>query len=372
MVTREDSVPIGASHTLDRANPGGGLGLLNPGGGAVVAVGRPLRQGKSETVSLGGRSSESEVSPSEASSGVGVGGAWIVVPFLAAAMSWSRLFVGAAVDGAVDSVFVSDGCLRVAVNDALAVLSVLLLLISAAGGGCDDSVCLVSSPFFFFFVFANFPVFQGGSDCGGGVGEDEIEIRAMLRVASVGKSSSSAIFDEALEAGLFALADSGAGRAVTTTEAIGSGGFTEPRSPDACANQFATDFPPVPLLFASFCCCFCCCCCCCGCCFVTDPRPGGIPLAWPLACALAALRSDTMAVVCGIAGTCCVTEEDDGLSEGNSSTLLTLTLSGFLGGYDEAAIGNGSTGALCPDEVDVDDAGAAPSLPSCGNSFSQR
>lgn len=183
----------------------------------------------------------------------------------------------------------------------------------------------------------------------------------MLRVASVGKSSSSAIFDEALEAGLFALAGSGAGRAFTTTEAVGSCGFAKPRSPDACANQFVTDFPPVPLLFASFRCC---------CCFVTDPRPGGIPLAWPLGCALVALRSDTMPVVCGTAGPCCVAEEDDGLSEGNSSTLLTLTLSGFLGGYDEAATGNGSLAVLYPDEAD--DAAAAPSLPSCGNSFSQR
>lgn len=162
-VTREDSVPIGASQALGRANPGGGLGLPNPGGGAAIAVGRPLRLGKSDTVSLGGRSSESEVSPSEASSGVGEGGVWIVVPFLAAEMSWSRLFVGAAVDGVVDSVLVSEDCLR-ATAAALAVLSVLLLLISAAGGVCDDSVCLVSSAFFFFFAFANFPVFQGGSD----------------------------------------------------------------------------------------------------------------------------------------------------------------------------------------------------------------
>lgn len=86
-----------------------------------------------------------------------------MVPFLAAEMSWSRLFVGAAVDGVVDSVLVSEDCLR-ATAAALAVLSVLLLLISAAGGVCDDSVCLVSSAFFFFFAFANFPVFQGGSD----------------------------------------------------------------------------------------------------------------------------------------------------------------------------------------------------------------
>lgn len=139
----------------------------------------------------------------------------------------------------------------------------------------------------------------------------------MARVANVGNSSSSATFGGPFGGAFGGALEAGSGLAVTvsvdrvdtTADTVGCS-FVKLRSPDACTCRFAAALLLVVLLFAS-------------CCFPPNPRPGGIPLAW----VLANFRSDTMAFVCAAA--CAVA---DGLSEGNSSTLLTLTFSGFRGG----------------------------------------